>query len=135
MATNFTLEQRVGPRFVVAIPVRCEWVDSKGREVSVEGVTENVGPDGTLVNISTLPEVGSTLSLTVLDQEQARITVEAEVLRLERNPAQPLAALRLTGETDKWKSQVWELAMAQALGPQPDSDDDEDASNIEKLLG
>jgi hypothetical protein len=32
------------------------------------------------------------------------------VIRLERNPVQPLAALQLLGETDEWRGLVWEPA-------------------------
>ena len=39
----------------------------------------------------------------------------AEVLRLERNPVQPLAALQLLGETDEWRGLVWEPRAASHL--------------------
>ena len=44
------------------------------------------------------------------DDEESGEHVVAEVLRLERNPAQPLAALQLLGETDEWRGLVWEPA-------------------------
>jgi ferrochelatase len=56
--------------------------------------------------------------------QDVRRTVEAvaEVLRLERNPVQPLAALHLLGETDEWRGLVWEHAAI--LERQSDEDEE-----------
>ena len=48
--------------------------------------------------------------LIVPDAEGRTLETVAEVLRLERNPVQPLAALQLLGETDEWRGLVWEPA-------------------------
>jgi len=110
MAVSFT-EQRTGPRYMVHISVRAEWDDeSSGEHVVVEGETENIGPQGALVHFERLPQVGSRVHLTVPDAEGRTLETVAEVLRLERNPVQPLAALMLLGETDEWRGLVWEPA-------------------------
>jgi hypothetical protein len=104
-------EQRTGPRYMVHVSVRAEWDDERsGERVVVEGETENIGPQGALVHLERLPEVGSRVHLIVPDAEGRTVEAVAEVLRLERNPVQPLAALHLLGETDEWRGLVWEPA-------------------------
>ena len=110
MSASF-VEQRTGPRYLVHINVRAEWDDERsGEHVVVEGETENIGPQGTLVHLERLPEVGSRVRIIVPDAEGRTVEAVAEVLRLERNPVQPLAALQLLGETDEWRGLVWEPA-------------------------
>ena len=122
MAAYLT-EQRSGPRYLVSIPVRAEWDDEKsGEHVVVDGETENVGPSGALVHLERLPEVGSRVQLTVPGLQGTTLQTVAEVLRLERNPVQPLAALHLLGETDEWRGLVWEHA---ALLEQQSDEDEE----------
>jgi hypothetical protein len=66
-----------------------------------------------------------------------RLQVIAEVLRIERNPGHPLAALQLVGETDEWKGLVWEPAAPRVTPPPPpeeteteeDADDEDDVSH------
>lgn len=108
MSSQF-VEHRSGPRYPIHIPVRAEWDDvSSGTHVVSEGETENVGPAGALVHLEQLPDVGSRVQLTVLDAQGLQIETVAEVLRLERNPVQPLAALQLIEATDEWRGLVWE---------------------------
>ena len=110
MTANF-IEQRRGPRYLVSIPVRAEWDDEKsGEHVVVEGETENIGPHGALVHLERLPEVGSRVQLIVPDAKGTRLETVVEVIRLERNPVQPLAALELLGESEEWQGLVWEPA-------------------------
>lgn len=107
------IEQRSGPRYLVHINVRAEWDDEKsGEHIVVEGETENVGPRGALVHLEKLPDVGSRVQIIVPEIEGKKVNCEAmaEVIRLERNPVQPLAALLLIGETDEWCGLVWEPA-------------------------
>ena len=113
MALNYASEQRTGPRYVVSLPVRAEWDDEdSGEHVVVEGETENVGPAGALVHLEHLPDVGSRVQLAVLDEQERSTKVQtvAEVLRVERNPAQPLAALQLMNASEEWRGLVWEHA-------------------------
>ena len=111
MSVNFSAEQRSGPRYVIRIPVRAEWDDeSSGEHIVVDGETENVGPSGALVHLERLPDVGGRVRLTVPDAQGTTLEAVAEVLRLERNPVQPLAALFLLDATDEWRGLVWEPA-------------------------
>ena len=104
-------EHRSGPRYMVHVNVRAEWDDERtGEHVIVEGETQNIGPQGALVHLERLPDVGSRVHLIVPDAEGRTLEAVAEVLRLERNPVQPLAALQLLGETDEWRGLVWEPA-------------------------
>ena len=110
MSASF-VEHRTGPRYMVHVNVRAEWDDERtGEHVVVEGETENIGPQGALVHLERLPDVGSRVQLIVPDAEGRTVEAFAEVLRLERNPVQPLAALQLLGETDEWRGLVWEPA-------------------------
>ena len=109
MTASYTTEQRSGPRYVIHLPVRAEWDDERsGTHVVAEGETENVGPMGALVHLPQLPEVGSRVQLIVPDAQGLTVSAVAEVLRLERNPVQPLAALQLIDATDEWRGLVWE---------------------------
>lgn len=108
MSTSFT-EHRSGPRYLINLPVRAEWDDDQsGEHIVTEGETENVGPEGALVHLPKLPNVGSRVTLSVLEGEASKVQAVAEVLRLERNPVQPLAALQLINATDEWRGLIWE---------------------------
>lgn len=111
MPQNEFIDTRSGPRYVHAFPIRAEWDTNDGAHIVAEGETENVGPEGTLVYLQRdLPPVGGRVSLRVLSEKGETLSVVAEVLRIERNPARPQAALQLLGETDEWKGLVWEEA-------------------------
>jgi len=125
MSVNFSTEQRSGPRYMVQIPVRAEWDDaSSGEHVVVDGETENVGPAGALVHLEKLPDVGSRVRLTIPDAQGTKLEAVAEVLRLERNPVQPLAALQLIDATDEWRGLIWEPAGERMLRGGDDEDED-----------
>jgi hypothetical protein len=131
MARHMEIEVRSGPRYLVAFEVRAEWDEPGGEHILSEGTTENVGPEGTLVHLPRkLPEVGSRVSLEVQSEDGNKLQVIAEVLRIERNPGHPLAALQLLGETDEWKGLIWKPAAPRVTPPPPppsaDDDDDED---------
>ena len=85
-------------------------------------------PKGTLVHLPKgLPQVGSRVRLEVQGEDGKKLQVVAEVLRIERNPGHPLAALQLVGETDEWKGLIWEPAAPRVIAPPPPSEDgDED---------
>jgi len=100
--------------------VRAEWDDPGGTHIMSEGTTENVGPDGTLVHLPKgLPAVGSRVRLEVEGEDGNKLQVTAEVLRIERNPGHPLAALQLLGETDEWKGLIWGPAAPRLAPPPP----------------
>ena len=118
---------RSGPRYVAAFPIRAEWDTPEGAHVISVGETENVGPEGTLVHFQReLPPVGSTVNLLVLGDDGEKLRVIAEVLRIERNPAHPQAALQLLGETDEWRGVVWHEAMIKMN----EADDDYDLDDL-----
>jgi len=111
MPQSQTVENRSGPRYVHAFPIRAEWDTSEGVHIVAEGETDNVGPEGTLIHFQReLPPVGGRVSLLVLGEEGEKLRVIAEVLRIERNPSHPQAALQVVGETDEWRGLVWEEA-------------------------
>src|SRR5215831_1201443 len=120
------VESRSGPRYVHAFPIRAEWDTTDGVHIVAEGETENVGPQGTLVHFQhDLPPVGSRVNLRVLDEKGEKLSVVAEVLRIERNPSRPQAALQLLGETDEWRGLVWEEAGLRMAEADDEYDEDE----------
>ena len=122
-------EVRSGPRYLVSFEVRAEWDEPGGAHIVTEGTTENVGPEGTLVHLpQKLPDVGSRVRLEVQGEDGKKLQVIAEVLRIERNPGHPLAALQLLGETEEWKGLIWEPAAPRVAPPPPviEEDDDEE---------
>jgi hypothetical protein len=119
-------DNRSGPRYVATFPIRAEWDTADGAHIISEGETENVGPEGTLVHLQRdLPPVGSHVNLLVLGDDGEKLRVIAEVLRIERNPAHPQAALQLIGETDEWRGLVWHEAQIQMNEADEDYDDDD----------
>ena len=132
MARHMEIEVRSGPRYLAAFEVRAEWDEPGGAHILSEGITENVGPEGTLVHLpKKLPEVGSRVRLEVHGEDGHTLQVVAEVLRIERNPGHPLAALQLLGETDEWKGLIWEPAAPRVTPPpapltEEDDEDDEE---------
>jgi len=136
MARQIETEPRSGPRYLVSFEVRAEWDEPGGTHVMSEGTTENVGPEGTLVHLPRkLPEVGSRVRLEVQGEDGKKLQVVAEVLRIERNPGHPLAALQLLGETDEWRGLIWEPAAPRVTAPPPPpvEDDDEDDEEEDEL--
>jgi hypothetical protein len=128
------IEVRSGPRYLAAFEVRAEWDEPGGTHILSEGITENVGPEGTLVYLpKKLPEVGSRVRLEVHGEDGHTLRVVAEVLRIERNPGHPLAALQLLGETEEWKGLIWEPAAPRVPPPPPPSteEDDDDEEEFE----
>jgi len=135
MARHMEIEVRSGPRYLAAFEVRAEWDEPGGAHILSEGITENVGPEGTLVHLpKKLPEVGSRVRLEVHGEDGHTLQVVAEVLRIERNPGHPLAALQLLGETDEWRGLIWEPAAPRVTPPPPpptEEDDEDDEEEYE----
>src|SRR5262245_30461919 len=104
-------DRRSGERYVVSFPIRVRWKGDDGQEIIQDGLTDNVGPQGTLVYLPRhLPNVGSKVNLTVAEDPNDEVTVTAQVIRLERNAAHPQAALQLLDSLRLWKKKVWENA-------------------------
>jgi hypothetical protein len=92
-------------RILANLPVHASWVDAEtGETINVEGMTENVGETSTLVNLETLPPVGSEVRLRVMEENKTIIEVSTSVIRVERDPSKPLAALSILENLKKWKT-------------------------------
>jgi PilZ domain-containing protein len=129
---HIEINNRSGPRYLVAFEVRAEWDEPGGAHITSEGTTENVGPEGTLVHLpKKLPDVGSRVRLEVAGEDGAKLQVVAEVLRIERNPGHPLAALQLLGETDEWRGMIWEPAAPRVAAPPPSEEEGDEEGDDE----
>lgn len=114
-------DRRGGARHMISFPIRLRWKDANGKEVVQEGLTENVGPHGTLVYLPrNLPLVGGKVHLTVTENPDDEVTVVASVIRLERNAAHPQAALQLVDGMRLWKKKVWDAAGAIIAAQEPE---------------
>ncbi len=92
-------------RITASMPVLASWVDTEtGERIRVEGLTENVGETSALVNLETLPPVGSQVRLRILEEGKSIIEVTTQVIRVERDPSKPMAALSIMENVKKWKS-------------------------------
>jgi hypothetical protein len=132
MPRQISAEQRTGPRYLASLLVRAEWDTEEGKHIVAEGKTENVGPEGALVHLQRdLPDVGSRVSLVVLNEEGQKLQVVTEVLRLERNAAYPLAALQLLDATEEWRGLVWEPAAPRVAQPGEDEGEEEEPEDEE----
>lgn len=132
MTRHIEINNRSGPRYLVAFEVRAEWDEPGGAHITSEGTTENVGPEGTLVHLpKKLPDVGSRVRLEVAGEDGAKLQVVAEVLRIERNPGHPLAALQLLGETDEWRGMIWEPAAPRVAAPPPSEEEGDEEGDDE----
>ena len=91
-------------RILASMPVEASWIDAEsGATVNVGGLTENIGETSTLVNLDTLPPVGSEVKLKILEEDKTIITVQTRVIRVERDPSKPMAALSVLENLKKWK--------------------------------
>jgi len=94
-------------RIMANLQFEATWVDSaSGDKISVEGLTENLGENTALVNLEILPPVGSEVTLRIFDEEKTIIEVPTQVIRVERDPSKPLAALSILENVKKWKQNV-----------------------------
>ena len=91
-------------RIIASMPVKASWVDADGETINVEGLTENVGENSALVNLETLPPVGSEVRLKILEENKTIIDVTTRVIRVERDPSKPMAALSILENVKKWKN-------------------------------
>ena len=100
-------------RIIASMPVQASWVDQEsGETIRVEGLTENLGENSTLVNLEILPPVGSEVRLKILDENRSIIEVSTQVIRVERDPSKPMAALSILENLKKWKSTAMTAAQA-----------------------
>jgi len=98
-------------RILANMPVKASWIDEEsGKRVNVLGTTENIGESSALVNLEVLPPVGSEVRLRILDEEKTLIEVQTKVIRVERDPSKPLAALSVLANLKKWKDVAMDAA-------------------------
>jgi hypothetical protein len=98
-------------RILANMPVKASWIyEESGKRVNVLGTTENIGESSALVNLEVLPPVGSEVKLRILDEEKTLIEVQTKVIRVERDPSKPLAALSILANLKKWKDVAMEEA-------------------------
>lgn len=109
--STFARRAPVHQRILANLPVQASWIDEvSGETISVIGLTENIGENSALVNLETLPAVGSRVNLRVFDEEKTIIEIPTEVIRVERDPSKPLAALSVVDNLKKWKQKAMTAA-------------------------
>jgi hypothetical protein len=121
------IERRTTQRFEISLPVKLEWTSADGSLVVEEGRTENVSINAALVHLSrNLPQVGGTVQISVFEAKGTEVArLSANVLRIERNPARPLAALVFGDEAAKWRESVFENeSLIQAFAAKPEDYED-----------
>lgn len=92
-------------RITASMPVEVRWRDAESGElIRVEGMTENIGETSALVNLDKLPPVGSEVKLKIFEDKKPIIEVGTQVIRVERDPSKPLAALSVMDNLKKWKT-------------------------------
>lgn len=101
-------------RIIASMPVQASWIDPEsGEKIKVEGLTENVGETSALVNLEILPPVGSDVRLKILEENNKPIIdVSTQVIRVERDPSKPMAALSVLDNLKKWKTTAMTAAQA-----------------------
>jgi hypothetical protein len=91
-------------RIIASLQVQASWIDAEsGNTISVNGLTENLGENSALINLEVLPPVGSEVTLRIIDEEKTIIEVPTQVIRVERDPSKPLAALSVLENLKKWR--------------------------------
>ncbi|NNE66598.1 MAG: hypothetical protein HKN33_08520, partial [Pyrinomonadaceae bacterium] len=74
--------------------------------ITVYGSTHNLSSNSALVELEVLPPVGQEILLTLFDGKKELISIESHVIRVERDPAKPKAALSIGKDIDKWQEIV-----------------------------
>ncbi len=103
---NQSVINKVPPnqRIMANLTVQASWTDAEsGDQVTVNGMTENLGETSALVNLEILPPVGSEVRLRIFDEENTIIEVPTQVIRVERDPSKMLASLSVMDNLKKWK--------------------------------
>lgn len=92
-------------RIIASMPIKASWVDAEtGETIKVAGLTENVGETSALVNLEILPPVGSEVRLRIMEENKTIVDVKTQVIRVERDPSKPMAALTILENMKKWKN-------------------------------
>lgn len=105
--STMTYRTPLHQRIMAKLSVQASWVDEdNGNVVFVNGLTENLGETSVLVNLDVLPAVGSDVKLRLSDENDFIIEVDTQVIRVERDPSKPLAALSISENISKWKQKA-----------------------------
>lgn len=100
-------------RITASLQAQASWIDAQsGNMIFVNGTTENLGENTALVNLEVLPPVGSEVTLRLFDEEKTIIEVPTHVIRVERDPSKPLAALSILENLKKWKQDALTAAQS-----------------------
>ena len=108
-ALSEMVERRVGRRIMVAFPVTAEWTEpdnDSSRQMLSEGETINIGSNGAMVRLDELPRVGERLRLSVHLSSRDSVSVEMDVIRLDRNFGGPQVALSVSEDLASWDQAV-----------------------------
>lgn len=98
-------------RIMASLRVEASWTDQEsGKLISVAGLTENLGENSALVNLDVLPPVGSEVRLQIFDEDKSIIDTATQVIRVQRDPGKPLAALSIVENVKKWKQDALSAA-------------------------
>ena len=97
-------ERPLHKRIMATLQVQASWKnESNGNTIFVSGMTENLGETSLLVNLEILPSVGSEIKLCIYNEDKFIIEILTRVIRVERDPGKPLAALTILGDHKKWR--------------------------------
>ena len=110
---------------MISFPVRVKWRDESGKEVVQDGLTENVGLQGTLIYLPRKPAARRRKGKLDRDREsEGRSFRHCFRDRRERNAAHPRVALQLVDGMRDWKKKVWEYAGSIIAAQEPEPLDD-----------
>ncbi len=100
-------------RIMAKLQVHVSWKDeTNGKSFSVYGTTENVGETSALINVDILPRVGSNVKICLMDDDSTVVETSATVIRVERDPSKPQAALSILKNLKEWKDKALTAAQA-----------------------
>lgn len=123
---TWNIERSLPSRLVVQLPIEARWSERGAPgQIVIEGVTESIGLGSALVNLKRLPEVGSKIVVSIGSGESKPKAFEAEVIRVERDPAQPRAALSITAPDKTWRDLVMETARVLSTKKTSEAEDDD----------
>ncbi|MEJ7700314.1 MAG: hypothetical protein WKF71_11805 [Pyrinomonadaceae bacterium] len=90
---------------MASLTVEASWTDAEsGEKISVNGMTENLGRERARSSIwKFCRRSEAKFSLRIFDEEKTIIEVPTQVIRVERDPSKPLAALSIVENLKKWK--------------------------------
>jgi hypothetical protein len=104
---SYIEESQPARRIFARLDAKVSWKDRVLREsINVYGQTVNLSENSVLVGVEVLPPVGQPVEVTLSDGDKDIITISAEVIRVERDPAKPKAALGIGKDRSKWQEIV-----------------------------